>query len=476
MKTANRFIRYALFTCLVMGGTFTELRAQDDNVIKLTLHPRAVPENPDAQRLLPRELELRDGNAAIELLRMPWEQTHFMDLQRKEMNDWLDMKGDDPKLVKRESIFEHFKDKMRRAAYTRDADWDYPFGEQPMITILLPDVQGMRNFAGRVMSLWIRIQIAKGNLKAAEEGLLIQMACARHVSRTPFIVCHLVGNAIAEIGFEQFEDLIQHPNSENYYYALSMLPITLGDYKTTVEVDTSIVRSSMPSLGTGDLPPVEDHRWISAFNELHEYYITTITSAKEVDLDALKQQAQTAAKELPSMTGIAESDIEKMSDEEKATRWLLANFELLSGKYVAATQLPSHQTLQTLVELQQEIEKLNEKTAFQHVGEVPKGALIRHFFDIHSVQAFIGCHRFSRDVKLLQIVEAIRDHASKNDSRFPKSLSEIELHVPVDPFTNKPAEYELKDGVAVLRWPAIPGVKENYVRVKSYQLKMADAK
>ena len=162
---------------------------------------------------------------------------------------------------------------MRRAAYTRDADWDYPFGEQPMITILLPDVQGMRNFAGRVMSLWIRIQIAKGNLKAAEEGLLIQMACARHVSRTPFIVCHLVGNAIAEIGFEQFEDLIQHPNSENYYYALSMLPITLGDYKTTVEVDTSIVRSSMPSLGTGDLPPVEDHRWISAFNELHEYYI-----------------------------------------------------------------------------------------------------------------------------------------------------------------------------------------------------------
>ena len=128
------------------------------------------------------------------------------------------------------------------------------------------------------------------------------------------------------------------------------------------------------------------------------------------------------------------------------------------------------------MELQQEIEKLNEKTAFQHVGEVPKGALIRHFFDIHSVQAFIGCHRFSRDVKLLQIVEAIRDHASKNDSRFPKSLSEIELHVPVDPFTNKPAEYELKDGVAVLRWPAIPGVKENYVRVKSYQLKMADAK
>ena len=476
MKTANRIFQYVLFVCLTMGGTFTDLHAKDDNVVKLTLHARSVPKNPDERRLLPRELELRDGNAAIELLRMPWEKTNFIDLQRKEMNDWLKMKGDDPKLIKREEVFAEFKDKMRRAAYTRDADWDYPLGEQPMISILLPDVQGMRNFAGRVMSLWIRIQIAKGNLKAAEEGLLIQMACARHVSRTPFIVCHLVGNAIAEIGFEQFEDLIQHPNSENYYYALSMLPITLGDYKTTVEVDTSIVRSSMPSLGTGDLPPVEDHRWISAFNELHEYYITTITSAKEVDLDALKQQAQTAAKELPSLTGIAETEIEKMSDEEKATRWLLANFELISGKYVAATQLPTHQALQALVELQKEIEKLNEKTAFQHVGEVPQGALISHFFDIHSVRAFVSCHRFSRNAKLLQIVEAIREYASKNENSLPKSLSEIELHVPVDPFTNKPAEYELKDGVAVLRWPAIPGVKENYVRVKSYQLKMADSK
>ena len=107
---------------------------------------------------------------------------------------------------------------------------------------------------------------------------------------------------------------------------------------------------------------------------------------------------------------------------------------------------------------------------------MPQGALISHFFDIHSVRAFVSCHRFSRNAKLLQIVEAIREYASKNENSLPKSLSEIELHVPVDPFTNKPAEYELKDGVAVLRWPAIPGVKENYVRVKSYQLKMADAK
>ena len=65
--------------------------AQDD-VVELTLHPMAVPSNPDSSRLLPRENELRDGNAAIELLRMPWEQSNFIALKAKLMNDWLEMK------------------------------------------------------------------------------------------------------------------------------------------------------------------------------------------------------------------------------------------------------------------------------------------------------------------------------------------------------------------------------------------------
>ena len=476
MKTITSIVRYAFFACVLVCCTLGQSHAQEKNVVKLTLHARSVSENPDDVRLLPREHELRDGNAAIELLRMPWEQTHFIKLKDKHMSDWLEMKGNDPELMKWDSAFTPFKEKMRRAAYTRDADWDYPLGEQPMVTILLPDVQGMREYTGRIMSLWIKIQIAKGNLKDAEEGLLIQMACARHVSRTPFAVCQLVGAAIAKMGFTQLEDLIQHPKSDNFYFALSTQPNTLGNFKSATELESTMIRSAMPVLDRDSLPPIGDTKWKIAFNELFEYYIASITSIDKLDQNDLKRKLKTAAEELPSLTGFSADQIEKMSDEEKAIRWLLIHTEQLGANYIAATQQPTHQAIQSLAKLETEADELNAKVAFKSTVEVPEGAIQSRFFDIFSIRGFLGCHRTGRHAKLLQIVEAIRDHASKNENRMPGSLSEIELSLPLDPFTNQPADYELEDGVATLSWPLIPNLGEelNYRRV--YKLKMADTK
>ncbi len=476
MKTFHYPVRCIVPVLLFISCLNQNLFSQVNELVELTLHARSVPKNPDAIRLLPREHELRDGNAAIELLRMPWEQMNFVNLERKMIVDWLEMKGNDPELVKYENMFANFKDKMRRAAYTRDADWDYPIGEQPLVTILLPDAQGMRGFAGRTMSLWIRIQIEKGSLKNAEEGILIQLACARHVCRTPFTVCQLVGAAIARIGFEQFEDLIQHPDSENYYYALSMLPDTLGDFKSAIDLDTRMIRSAMPSIAGNTLPPIGDAKWEKAFNELFGYYIASITSSDKLNQDDLKRQAKIAAEELPALTNFSKTQIEKMTNEEISTRWLIANSEGLGAKYIAAVQLPAHQAIQSLAKLEQDADGLNEKIAFQHVGEIPQGAVSSRFFDMYSVQAFIGCHRTGRDAKLLQIVEAIRHHASQHENQLPDSLSKIDLHLPLDPFTNKPAEYELKDGIATLNWPLIPNLKSQQNHRRSYKIRMAESK
>ena len=480
MKTITTILRLTLLACLFTGvfagSSNTKLDAQEAEVIKLTLHARAVPKNPDALRLFPRETELRDGNAAIELLRMPWNESNFMELQSEKMAEWQAMEGDDPELVEYEDSFFQFKEKMRRAAYTRDADWDYPLGEQPTITILLPDVQGMRTFAGRIMSLWIKIQIAKGNLKAAEEGVLIQMSCARHVSRTPFSVCQLVGAGIAGIGLGQLENLIQHPESENYYYALSMVPKTLGDYQATVDIDNSFARNSMPSLAAPLLPPPGDPKWKIAYAEFHAIYIPALIPSEEIDPEVLKRHAQVVAKELPALTEFSEEMIAKMSKEEIVTRWLLANIERIDSQYTAATRLPTHQAVPALLKLDQEIENLSEKPAFIDIREDPNGGLpVTELVHLHAPQAYLGCHRFGRQAKLLQIVEAIRDYASKHENRLPDSLADIELPLPLDPFTNKPAEYELEEGVALLRWPLVPNGGDK-LPVQNYELRMADSK
>lgn len=476
MKTVLHLCQLVLLIALIVVGQSKSLHAQE-RVIELTIHARSVPDNPTANRLLPREHELRDGNAAIELLRMPWEQTNFMQLSRKRMNDWLEMEGDDPELLEYESAFAVFKGKMRRAAYIRNADWDYPIGEQPLVTILLPDVQGMRSFVGRVMSLWIRVQISKGELKNAEEGILIQMACARHVCRTPFIVCHLVGAAIAGIGFGQMENLIQHPEAENYYYALSRLPATLGDFESAVDLDATILRSSMPSIDGKPLPVIGDPVWKKAFMELFENFISQIGGMEKIDREVLQQQAEKSAKALEDSKSFSKEQISKMSDEEIFIRWLLGKADTFGGKYSAALQLPMHDTIQSLARLEKEVIELDEKIIFRNAGSPPPGASPVKFFDFYTPQAFMACHRIGSTAKLLQIVESLRHHASLNGNKLPASLDDIDLPLPRDPFTGEAAIYEIENGVATLRWPVVPNVSEKLNNSRqSYRIKLADGK
>ena len=477
MKTVSQLCQLVLLIVLVVVVQSNRLHSQEERTIDLTIHARSVPTDPGANNLLPREHELRDGNAAIELLRMPWEQSNFMDLMRKRMNDWQEMEGDDPELIKYESAFAVFKDKMRRAAYTRDADWDYPVGEQPLVSILLPDVQGMRSFVGRVMSLWIKVQIKKGELKNAEEGIRIQMACGRHVCRTPFIVCHLVGSAVAFFGFERLEELIQHPDAENYYYALSRLPGTLGDYGAAVELDATLLPSSMPSIYGMPIPAVGDPVWKKAFAELFENFISPIGQIEKIDRGVLKQQAEQSAKALEDSKSFSKEQISKMSDEEIFIRWLLENFDAVRGRYDAALQLPMHDAIQSLARLEKEVNELDEQMLFRNDGPPPQGASPVKFFDFYTPQAFIACHRPGSTAKLLQIVEAIRHHASLNNDQLPVSLDEIELPLPLDPFTGESAIYEIEDGVATLRWPTMPNIdaKRNNSR-QGYRIKMAEAK
>lgn len=476
MNIPSATLRLILVTGLTISVIGSALHAQEDNVVELTLHARPVPSNPDSVRLLPREHELRDGNAAIELLRMPWEQHNFMVLERELMSDWLKMKGDDPELQKYENAFLTFKQKMRRAAYKRTADWDYPLGEQPYVTILLPDAQGMRRFAGRVMSLWIKIQIAKGNVEEAEEGVLIQFACARHVSRTPFVVCHLIGNAIAQIGLEQMESLIQHPDSRNYHFALSSLPDSMGDFNAAMDIEMLACRYSMNSLTGPELPPVGDPRWESAFNEF--FAPAAFSANPETDRRNMLKQAEVFAKELPGLTDLDVKAVNRMAREEVVVRWLIANTDELGAKYLAAIQMPRHEAIQALIALGDEARQIKAKTVpsdNRGTAEAPSGAVATSIFDLYSERAMIGCHQFNRQAKLLQIVEAIRHFASLNENQLPKSLSEIDMDLPTDPFTNRPAEYELNGKVATLRWPRVENLKKPRNGERSYRIKMADS-
>ena len=54
--------------------------------------------------------------------------------------------------------------------------------------------------------------------------------------------------------------------------------------------------------------------------------------------------------------------------------------------------------------------------------------------------------------EVLRIVEALRKYASENGDRFPEKLEEIQSVPvpPIDPYSGKPFDYKLRDGIAVI--------------------------
>src|SRR6185369_15430339 len=116
-------------------------------------------------RLLPAENELKNGNAAPILLRLPWDQLPFMNTVVPNIHGMLEIPLSDLDRVRQAGFglsFDRFYGEMRRAAYRRTADWEYPLQERPLAEILLPDIQGARDFM-RGLAVWIRAKIANGD-------------------------------------------------------------------------------------------------------------------------------------------------------------------------------------------------------------------------------------------------------------------------------------------------------------------------
>jgi hypothetical protein len=68
---------------------------------------------------------------------------------------------------------------------------------------------------------------------------------------------------------------------------------------------------------------------------------------------------------------------------------------------------------------------------------------------LHRVRRAQG--RLEQRIALLRHVEALRLYAAAHDGKLPEKLADVEVPLPVDPFTGKPFRYELQDGTAHLR-------------------------
>lgn len=473
----------SLLMLLFVGGwpQLTVRGEEETKPIELTLTPRAIEQPLLKHRLLPAEFELRDGNAATLILRMPWEQQPYMQNVFGTFDDDLELAIDDPKILENGTQgFDGFYRQLRRAAYKRTADWDYPIGEEPAAYILLPDAQGGREFVGKELSVWIRYHIAKGELDKAREGILVGLAVSRHYARTPFIIIQFVSQAIDVIMLDRVLELVAQPDCPNLYWSLTALPRPLLSSQPSIEFEERFLESTLPYMNQLDEEGDSDKR--PQFNldrldidrspgEWESMSLALIRLYLEMDNLEMGREGSTNLKGAEIIAGWAKRAraelpnefidvmrVNMMSDAEAGLRWFLMRHRELSQEITAFMALEPKHALHKLRILQTKIKSFREKAGMDSLFNLE-----------NPLNLYLALRRTDRRIAMLRIIEGIRHYAATHDGRLPQLLIDLkDTPAPDDPMLDQPFEYSVEGETALLIAPDIQMIdsKINGVRYR----------
>ena len=453
---------YSMMLVLAVSGT---VNADEPKPIELTIGGRTIETPLLKYRLFPSDSERKPGNAVPILLRLPWDQTAYMttvfptfddwELRPLNANEWKNAGGVLP---------DNFYNEMKRAAYRRDATWEYPIGETSSpYMILLPDMQGLRGFLGRGLSARIRYHLSQGDLEKAREGILIGFANGRHIAQTPFYITQLIAASIHVRMLERIDELIAQPKSPNLYWALTTLPDSLVELNRATGLERDIFAMTFPAMNDFERPRSEKE-WNKMARQLVDFLeeMDEIPKQEKPKADKsfsevfwqrlfgaekshLAKFIQLARAELPKMIGVTAERVTVMSDDEVSLRWY-TQLRVNRDQHAAAVlSLPPREAWPELRKLQLEIHAMHEKTSTKGHDQIDTTAV------------FVRTYSLKRKIAALRIIEAVRHHIATQPGGLPTTLDEMkDVSIPIDPLTDQPFEWTVNGKSATLKAPSLP--------------------
>lgn len=433
----NSLLASAVLSCCVSLAPAADAPGQGIESKTFTVTARACESPLLKYRLFPAEYELKEGNAAPILLRLVWGQQPFMNQVVPQLHDMLEIPLADADRIRAAAkmlSFDHFLTEMRRAAYRRHANWEYPLTEAPAAGIRLPDLQGSRDF-GRALAVWIRQQIVDDNVEEAREGILVGLSTARHYARTPFLIHQLVGYGHANFMAERLFELLQHPQCPNLYWAITVLPSPFLNVRQACEFERDVPRRSVDGLSDLDRP-----RSPEQWQELADRLIRFFVEGAELKTNSPPDEVAEKRRLLPKWARHELARIEpalmrrsvEMSDGEATVRWLAALHSSYADRAATAAALGTRDAIEQL------------RVEADHMAAIEqRWAVSGGFLTDAAFSAVMGSNRFERRMAALRVIEAARSYAAAHGGNVPERLDELtENPAPNDPFTGQPFGYE----------------------------------
>ncbi len=463
------------------------------HTMRLTLYPNAEPRPSLKYELVPSAANSIDGNSAVFYLmamgfleqdparsKMMQIYSDAADQMRKTKGDgdeevppysWLSMPPSELSIqdVKEFLFLTAFqppllKNAKRRRGFKLERNLEET---KDVIAYLIPEVQKMRELS-RMQSLRCRLAIAEGRVDDAIEIISQQLTMARHLADDDFLVSNLVGQAVVGVAWQDALFLIQHPKAPNLYWTLANLPKPLVSMDTSLSYERDFLYLQCKSLKDVTEVPQPPEYWRSFMDRLvqevgglsYELNIGRATpETRRASLVALIAAAYPGAKRhLIGHCGMSPDIVDSYTTAQTVFLAVVkyhneARDDLFKWMSIPYWQKQKYAPSRGFADL--------VKVKPHEAGWIAAPSALF----LPAIQnARTAMTRTSQRITFWQTIEAIRLHGAANGSRLPKSLNDLGVPPPIDPFSGQTLHYELRgDDTAILRGAKAPHVQLQFV-------------
>jgi hypothetical protein len=434
-----------------------------DWTIRLSVAPAAAPSPALRFPLLPELRDTSPGNAALLYYRSfsPEWLTHRRPEESKKLNLWRDDTSKAPANDLRWVLTYKPLREVDLAARRVYCDWELnERARKEGMSLLLPDVQSMRDFAS-LLTLRARFEMDAGEHVKVLHTLQTGLAMARHVGEAPTLIQALVAMAISQIMLGEVDRWIEKPGAPNLYWSLTNLPTPYIDLRKPLQGERFFLENLFPGLReamaqrkpsvvpTGTLRnvlrEVEGMRRESDSSPFPEF-------GTNVGLALYAAKVYPQAKKALLEQGWKQKEIEALSVVQAALMLEILNYDRVYDDTAKWCSLPYWQSYAGLERTERQLKKYKAEGG---VGMVLGLLLVPATMKVTHASA-----RVDRKIAALRTIETLRMYAAAHDGKLPARLADItDVPIPIDPITGKEFSYRVDDGKAYLSGPP-PGKEQ----------------